>query len=182
MMAARKYMANKGNIITFEDYKIPEHDFIEDYKEDEFWYKGFAMLPCKNAIMNNRSICDTVCEGLTVYHNLLHYGFDIGRLTVPNIVRYNEEKQCYYGFSRMRLEVKRVGYMYLRCVNGVTDEITEGCAITKYDEDGNLVSIRKVMLDENNKVMETSSCSKSLYEFAEETIRMYNERKFDKVA
>lgn len=182
MMAARKYKANKGDIITFEDYNLPEHDFIEDYKKDEFWHKGFAMLPCKNAIMNDKSIYDSEYEGLTTYHNLLYYGYDVGRIAIPNIVRYNEEKQCYYGFSRLKTKTKRFGFEYLSCVTGLTDKITEGCAIIKYDEDGNLISIRGVLLDKDNKVLETSTCSKSLYKFAEETIRMYNERKFNRAA
>lgn len=166
--AKEKYVAKKGKIITFDAYKVPKKDSIDDYTIEDFRHNGFDLLAWKHELIQDKEVHMTDKQ---IQNNLSDYGHEIGKIMVPTIIEYNEEEQCYFGLHKPIIETDGDNKKYI----GSCKLIHGSCELMRYDELGHLLSIRFIALNENDEVIPSDSkCNKSLIPFINQMIYINN--------
>lgn len=180
-----QYEATKGQIITFENYQLPEHAGLDEFKADEFRYNGFDLVPWKNSIMQYGYYCkeedtDPSLIELIYRNNVAIYGHPVGAVNVPNIIKYNPAKKCYYGLCSYNdnitenLEYHPADHDYiLEC-----EPYFYNAKLLKYDEFGHLISVRTVSFTTSTPHqvdLQNYTCGKALVPFIEEMYTEYRE-------
>lgn len=165
----RTYNKFSSDLVFFTDFKLDNSlpwmkEDSKEFKYEQYRHKGFDLVSITNQLVQTgRYEVNHILQGYMgidsqSYGNYEKYGTFVGAVYVPSIVRYNLNKQSYYGLF---------GINIYRLLDG-------DCKLLKYDEHGHITSVRNIYIDNNKVDLTRSKCDKSLEQFINDTIEIYN--------